>query len=128
MTYQEWIDAKLKTEDPQTKCAEWTEEMSAVFPELIKVRGQVVLSNLWQRDHWWLVTPDGVIVDPTVKQFDGDYFGHAKPLAYLPRDEAEPEPTGMCPNCGGYCYDGGTCCSDACHHAYVAYCMNPHGW
>jgi len=128
MTYQEWIDDRLATEDPQTKCAEWTNEMARVFPELTRVRGQVALSNLLLRNHWWLVTPDGQTVDPTASQFDSDYFGHAQILAYLPLDESEPEPTGKCPNCGGHCYNGETCCSDTCHRAYASYCMNPDRW
>ena len=126
VTYQGWIDTKLATgQDPQTACAEWTAEMKARFPELIRVRGQIALSNLWLRDHWWLTDPNGTIVDPTVSQFDSDYFGHAKVLAYLLRDESEPEPTGKCPNCEGYCFGGGTCCSDECGIAYAEYCMKP---
>ena len=31
------------------------------------------------------------------------------------------EPTGKCPNCGGYCYEGATLCSDRCEHEYMAY-------
>lgn len=122
--YQDWIDRKLAGADPFTQCAEWTEEMQAAFPELKRVRGQVFLSNLWERDHWWLTTPTGEVVDPTVSQFKQEYYsGGATVLWYQERDENEPEPTGMCPNCGGMCYDGGTCCSDRCHNQYVAYCM-----
>jgi hypothetical protein len=98
--------------------------MKEKFPELRPCRGQVLLSNLWERDHAWLVTPEGHIVDPTESQFKQEYYsGGAKIVMYYPRDESEPEPTGMCPNCGGLCYDGGTCCSDECHRAYAAYCM-----
>jgi len=32
-------------------------------------------------------------------------------------------PTGKCPNCGEYCYDGGDCCSERCHKEYVSYLM-----
>ena len=61
--YQDWIDAKLKSgDDPFTKCAEWTVEMNEAFPELIRSRGQVFLSNLWERDHWWLKTGEGEMV------------------------------------------------------------------
>lgn len=122
--YQEWIDAKLKSgDDPFTKCAEWTLEMQAAFPELIRVRGQVMLSNLWERDHWWLKTPTGEIVDPTKAQFAQEYYsGGATVLWYQERDESEPEPTGMCANCGGLIYGGrDTVCSDSCARAYCAY-------
>lgn len=129
--YRKWIDNKLATgADPFVACAEWTEEMHEAFPELTRVRGEVLLSNGWARNHWWLVDINGGVVDPTSSQFQQEYYGGKKTvvLHYSPRDESEPEPTGMCPNCGGMCYDGGTCCSDACHNAYAAYCMSGGSW
>lgn len=125
--YQDWIDQKLSVADPFIQCAEWTKEMADRFPELKRVRGQVFLSNLWERDHWWLVVGEGeeqVVVDPTVSQFSQDYYGEgggAKVLWYQERDESEPEPSGMCPNCGGLIYGGGDVCSDRCAVQYLAY-------
>lgn len=83
--YSEWVGAKLAAGgDPFGMCAEWTEEMQAVFPELARVRGTVLLSNLWERDHWWLVTADGVVVDPTASQFAQPYYsGGATVLWYF---------------------------------------------
>ncbi len=31
------------------------------------------------------------------------------------------EPTGMCPNCGGLCYNHASVCSDACGNEFAAY-------
>lgn len=124
--YQAWINQKLREEDPFTKCAEWTQEMQAEFPELVRVRGTVLLSCLWERYHWWLVEPETQqVVDPTAEQFGQEYYcGGSRIVAYQPRDESEPEPTGMCCNCGELCYGGRTeLCSVECERAYRAYLM-----
>jgi hypothetical protein len=123
--YEKWIKEKLETESPFLKCSEWTLEMQQDFPELQRVRGTVTLSNGWERHHWWLF--DGAeIVDPTASQFQLPYYGeHTRILAYSPHDESSPEPTGVCPNCSGYCYNGQTCCSESCFKSYVFYCNHP---
>lgn len=126
-SYDEWLNAKLSRESPFGKCAEWTEEAAGRFPHLTRVRGQVLLSNGWLRDHWWL-TDSGAILDPTASQFEQEYFfGCSRIVEYLPRDESEPEPIGRCANCGEYCYPGAPCdmlCSDACERAYHTYVMS----
>ena len=116
--YQQWIDslpARVTGE-----CAKRTFEMQARFPELIRVRGEYLCMIWGSREHWWLKTTKGEIIDPTAKQFPT--LGNCE---YLERDESLPEPTGTCPNCGDYCYTHRTCCSDQCHKEYVAYCMKP---
>lgn len=113
--YAAWIAANCP--DPTGRCAEYTAALAAAFPELTRVRGHYYCPTWGEREHWWCVTPAGAIVDPTAAQFPSRGAG-----AYVPWDESQPEPTGMCPNCGGYCYDGGTCCSEKCHDEYVAYC------
>lgn len=116
--YRAWI--KDNVTETYGRCAEVTQQMAAAFPELTRVRGHYYCFAWGEREHWWLTTPDGEIIDPTAAQFPSRGRGH-----YEPWDESRPEPTGMCPNCGGYCYDGNTCCSDSCGLAYAAYCMNP---
>lgn len=125
--YQEWIDKNVTAETAFAKCAEWTASMQAYYPELNRVRGHVFLSSGIERSHWWLTDEGGAVIDPTVSQFRLDYFGGAKPIHYEPWDETQPEPTGKCPNCGGLCYNGDTCCSDRCAASYAAYCNNPFG-
>jgi len=90
--------------------------MVAAFPELKRVRGHYVTGRK-EYPHWWCVTAEGTVVDPTAAQFDG------LPGFYEPHVEGSPEPTGKCPNCGGYVYDGGTVCGDACALSYAAYVM-----
>lgn len=124
MTYQEWIkNSPYATQQgAYGQCKDATKEMAAAFPELTRVRGHYYCHIWGEREHWWCETPDGKIVDPTKAQFPSGGFGE-----YEPWDESQPEPTGMCPNCSGYCYNGETCCSAECHDAYVAYCMLPWG-
>ena len=118
MTYQEWIDEHYPDyESSYGKCAEATLDMQKVFPELTRVRGHYYCSSWGEREHWWLTDKDGNIVDPTARQFPTK--GHG---VYDPWDESQPEPTGICPNCGEYCYNNDTCCSENCSREYAAYC------
>jgi len=116
--YDTWIKNNIK--DSYGRCSEITEQMVKVFPELVRVRGHYYCPYWGERQHWWLVTQNGEIIDPTATQFPSKGMGH-----YEQWDESKPEPTGICPNCGEFAYDGNTCCSDACGQAYVAYCTNP---
>jgi len=120
--YLVWIKERYTTqESAYGKCSEATNEMQEEFPELMRVRGHYYCHVWGERDHWWLITSDGRIVDPTAIQFPSK--GHG---AYVEFDEStHEEPTGRCPNCGEYCYNGRTCCCDACHSSYAAYVMNP---
>lgn len=71
MTYEEWIAAYVEKKEGKLlgRCKEAVEEMVLAFPELKKVPGHVYCG--WgRRGHWWCVTSDGKIVDPTVQQFD----------------------------------------------------------
>src|SRR5687767_13556478 len=97
-------------------CVEATTAMASAFPELRRVRGHYYCAVWGERQHWWLVTPDGTIVDPTAAQFPTE--GHG---VYEPWDESAEEPSGRCPNCSGYVYGGGTVCSDDCAREYEAY-------
>lgn len=114
--YSQWIAAHVPTyEAAYGHCVEVTEAMQAAFPELTRVRGHYYCLVWGERAHWWLVTPDGAVVDPTARQF---------PMhggVYVPWDDGREEPTGMCPNCGGACYDGAQVCSDQCAVEYTAY-------
>lgn len=102
------------------ECKERCEAMRVIFPELQMVRGHVLFRGRPTKPepHWWLVDSEDNIIDPTIN-FDIHL------TEYQPHDESGPEPTGKCPQCGGYSYNGDYCCSDACHRAYVAYLMNP---
>jgi hypothetical protein len=113
-----WIAANVP--NPYGTCQEVTEAMQAAFPELTRVRGHYFCWAWGERAHWWLIDADGQVVDPTAAQFPSRGLGH-----YEPWIEGTPEPTGNCANCGGPCFNGDTCCSESCGHAYAAYCLNP---
>lgn len=125
VAYAAWIAANCP--DPYGRCAEYTAAMVAAFPELTLVRGHYYCPAWGEREHWWCVAACGMIVDPTATQFPSRGPGvFAAQGVYVPWDESQKEPTGLCPNCGGYIYDGGAVCSDECGVAYVAYCSR--GW
>lgn len=115
--YQTWIEENVT--ETYGKCSEVTLAMQEAFPELTRVRGHYFCIVWGEREHWWLKDGDEV-VDPTAGQFPSQGNG-----VYVEWDESQPEPTGMCPNCGDYCYDGKTLCSERCEIEYVAYCNNP---
>lgn len=107
MTYQEWID---QLDDVTGKCEEITAAMAEAFPELRRVRGHYHCWIWGKREHWWLMDGDEV-VDPTAAQFPSKGEG-----SYV-EWEGE-EPTGMCPNCGEYCYDNEQV-HEHCHDEFV---------
>jgi len=94
--YQEWIKENV----PKGTCCEITKAMQVVFPELRRVRGHYHCWIWGKREHWWLMNGDEVI-DPTKDQFPSRGEG-----TYVELPKGMPEPTGMCPNCGEYCYNG----------------------
>ena len=97
------------------QCEEATKRMVEAFSHLRRVRGHYHCPIWGERAHWWC-EEDGQIIDPTAGQFPSKGAGE-----YVEWDESQPEPTGMCPQCGGHCYDGAGVCSDACAAAYTAY-------
>lgn len=112
-TYTDWITGWLSEHKAYGRCAEATLEMREAFPELTRVPGYVMDSFWGKRDHWWLTSPDGTIVDPTVSQFPC-------PLEYIPHREGDPVRLGKCMNCGEYIWGlpgsgiDTACCSTAC--------------
>lgn len=114
--YEKWISENIR--ESYGKCSEATLRMNEEFPELKRVRGHYYCPIWGEREHWWLVDFEGNVVDPTKSQFPSRGIGH-----YEPWNEGDPEPTGMCANCGELIYDGNTTvCSEQCHREYVAFC------
>lgn len=101
--YEEYITNTLQMNYSKAygHCKEVCEKMKELFPELTLVRGHYYDAHWGEREHWWFTSPNGNIVDPTKEQFPTKGKG-----VYIPWDESQPEPTGMCPNCGEYCYNG----------------------
>jgi hypothetical protein len=88
--------------------------MAEAFPELQRVRGHYVCPVAGRQQHWWLVTPDGEVIDPTCRQFPSGGFGTYEP-------HVGPVPTGKCLCCGKYVYDSTWCCSQSCLEELTAY-------
>lgn len=119
--YAAWIEQYVSAQPSRFvrgKCADATEQMVVAFPELRRACGFVFVQ--WGRDqHWWCVTPDGTIVDPTAEQ-----FGPCGVCDYEELDLSDPAtlariPTGKCMECGDPAYLRLTFCSYACE---VSFC------
>jgi hypothetical protein len=123
--YATWIEAYVARQPHRFvrgHCYEATEEMVVAFPELKRVAG-FVYSTFGREQHFWCVTPDGTVVDPTKSQFQLVFN-------YEELDLSNPEvvagiPTGVCAQCGEDTYRGDTCCSRGCELRYLAYVNNP---
>lgn len=112
--FAEWIAQQGLPSCPAGLCESVTARMAEAFPELTRVRGHFVTGRK-DYPHWWLITERGEIVDPTAGQFEG--------IPGFYEAHEGPEPTGKCPNCGGYIYNGGAVCGDECGISYAAYVM-----
>lgn len=121
--YQEWIDANIDELNNMGACSQRTTEMQQAFPELRRVAGFYYSIGWGQREHFWLETEDGEIIDPTAMQFPCKGNGVYERLS---EDEILRLPIGMCANCGEPIYRDSECtdtvCSRSCAAAYVAYC------
>jgi hypothetical protein len=115
--YAQWIDENYPTQVAAFgACHEATDRMVAAFPELRQVRGYYVDRRWGEREHWWCVDPAGQVVDPTARQFPSRGYGE-----YVELDPTARQPTGKCPECGGYAFDGETFCSEDHKTSYMAY-------
>ena len=113
--YQKWMKQNIL--DPYGTCCHATKLMQEEFPELERVRGHYYDTIWGEREHWWLIAPKGKIIDPTAQQFP------SKGMGVYVQWEGGPEPTGKCPNCGQYVYNGDQICSKKCELAFIASLM-----
>lgn len=120
-TWAEWIEEYVSQQPNRFvrgKCDKATELMVEAFPELKRVAGFVHCS--WGLDqHWWCVSPEGAVVDPTASQFQSIY-------QYEELDPEDPAtrarvPTGICLDCGEAVYNGDTFCNERCELATRRY-------
>ena len=84
--YVEWIAAHP---GGYGLCVWRSAQMREAFPELKEVRG---FAN--NREHVWLVAPEGEIVDPTEEQFEW------RPVNYQPFKPGDTVRVGKCRECG----------------------------
>lgn len=91
------------------QCKDYSQAMLRAFPELRLVRG--FFHCVWgARQHFWLVAPDGSVVDPTRRQFPG--MGEYEELQ--DHELADRCPTGVCMDCGGQVFRFNRFCSPQC--------------
>lgn len=66
--FTDWIEQHYPTREAALgKCAEATSDMVEAFPSLKRIRGGYWCPIWGWRDHWWLVTPEGDIIDPAAE-------------------------------------------------------------
>jgi hypothetical protein len=121
--YEAWIETLVKEHGTALmgQCQVAVRNMVLAFPELRAVAGHSY--GVWgKRGHWWLVAPDGEIVDPTISQFPG-------PIEYeewVPGSEVR---VGKCMNCGEEIWERvevleniqhKQMCSEACERDFIA--------
>lgn len=117
--HQNWIDQHYpRSKDAKGQCKAACCDMCMEFPELKVVRGQIQVEEPCdlpptKTSHWWCVTPDDKVVDPTRHQYPTSI------LSYEPLDESKGEPTGKCMNCGNICYNESYFCSKKCESEFM---------
>lgn len=120
--YAAWIADYAQARPSLTgKCAAATKEMAAAFPELTRVAGWAHLEGGGSPEHWWCVTADGTVVDPTAGQWSTPVERYE---AFKPGGTVR---VGRCMNCGWDIYDKVTTldgprrfvCSDECNDELV---------
>jgi hypothetical protein len=123
MTYSEWIENYVSAQPNRFvrgMCMDATQKMAEAFPELRRECGFVTVlhpNGVHEEQHWWCVTPDGGIVDPTAVQFLQVFTYEAVD----PANPSRPIPTGTCADCGENTFNGASFCSSVCEGATVAY-------
>ena len=131
MNYNEWIETYVTKHNGfvRGKCKSAVEEMIMDFPELRIAKGMVWCPYPYEeQQHWWCVTTDGIVVDPTVSQFPAV-------LSYEEHKEGDPIIVGKCLNCGDDIWEpnrdtgepaySSSICNASCERSYLAYLNNP---
>lgn len=105
------------------KCAEATTLMIQDFPQLRRTGGfahWAIPSRDIHDQHWWCVTPEGIIVDPTAEQFEGSIVKVRYEELDLTKEEDRLRiPIGKCMGCGEPTFQGGYAynfCSERCEN------------
>jgi hypothetical protein len=104
----------------RSRCKEVSMKMQELIPSL-----HLVCGFFKGTEHWWLVDPEGNIVDPTVRQFA--CWPDVSPADYrVFNPETDHIYIGKCPNCGRENYGLQSeapkyLCSTECEEDYAAY-------
>lgn len=110
--YKAWISENYPSyESAYGNCADATSEMIAEFPELRRVSGFYYAALWGRREHFWCISPDGEVIDPTAVQFPCKGNG-----AYEEVTDPSLIPTGRCLDCGEDVYNSKTFCDLQCEN------------
>lgn len=99
-------------------CEKVCRKITELEPDLRLVRGHYYCSVWGERQHWWLEDEGGNVFDPTCEQFPTKGNG-----VYVEWDNSQPEPTGLCPQCGEYIYNNEGYTHKKCAKDYVDYVL-----
>jgi hypothetical protein len=86
-------------------------EMREEFSGLHLVQGYIDVGYGRPLHHWWLVSKEGEIVDPTTSQYPPI-------LRYEEWDETSPPSSGRCLNCKSFTFDGSHFCNQGCEKQF----------
>ena len=110
-----WIRKHVPSNGGYGQCKELSEKFMKDFawiPGLRLVRGHYHCPIWGRREHWWVEADGGRRFDVTQSQFPSWPILEGE---YEEWDESQPEPVGMCMNCGEYVYEPRlNFCSDRC--------------
>ncbi len=114
--YLDWIEKNTAGEVLAGFCHSFCEKMRDAFPELIQCKGWYSSPVDGSRQHWWLKTVSGEIVDPTAKQF---FMSGGNDYEEYSLEVHGSLPIGKCMNCGDEVYKeddppASCCCSSQC--------------
>lgn len=127
LAYATWVSLEVEG-DGYGRCVETVDAMHETFPELKKRFGFFFAPHPWgRRQHWWLRTPEGKIVDPTGRQHPNGHIFPESDVCYEDLTDLDPAelrakvPTGVCMDCGGPVYNDDTFCDAECEAATARY-------
>lgn len=121
--YEAWIEAYVSRQPKRFVrglCEEASKEMVEAFPELKRVCGFVHTPN-GKEEHWWCVTADGKVVDPTASQFSVVF--EYEILVLKRTADRNRVPVGRCLDCGDSTYFNSYShdfCNEACVQSFEA--------
>lgn len=124
--YLDWIREHVKGPGHgYGKCVEVTGAMLEAFTGELRRRRGFFHDALWgRRTHFWMLTAEGEVVDPTGCQHPSGALLPASAELYedltdLTEEEmADRVPSGRCAECGADCYRERMFCSDPCARAF----------
>jgi len=109
--YKLWIEENV-IGTGRLKCEVYSKKMNNFFPELILKSGFYIDQYWGRQKHYWLVTKDKVIIDPTAQQFPTKGKG-----SYIEIKKGQTA-FNSCKNCLVLCHEDEEFCSKKCKETF----------